>query len=200
MKLFRKSFVLGFFALAAIVTGSFVFSESVRPTASESLKKYEVHSNYVEFNDVNSLEEFADLIIIGSPAKPFEEDNPVVTYNKEGRYEDFYTISDVKVKKVLKGEYSKDTVPVLQSAAITTSLSGKEKIFMISDDFSVMEKNKKYLLFLKKTDNNNYSIISVNQGKFNIDDQDKNEKELSSHNEQYGKLKKEVIEQYKGKF
>ncbi|ADL07016.1 type I phosphodiesterase/nucleotide pyrophosphatase [Thermosediminibacter oceani DSM 16646] len=60
-----------------------------------------------------------------------------------------------------------------------------------------MEKGKRYLLFLKATDSPGvYSIVSLNQGKFNIDNLDTKEKELEQKDGQFKTLKQDVLNKF----
>lgn len=75
------------------------------------------------------------------------------------------------------------------------------RFFLCPDDYTVMEKNKKYILFLAKDDENEgYWIKALNQGKFNIDNTDIREQKLSKENELFGQLKKDVLKKYKDEF
>ena len=69
---------------------------------------------------------------------------------------------------------------------------------MLPNDYSVAQKGKKYIFFLKKGYTGDYFIMAVNQGKFNVDGTDSKEALKSQNNNepQYGKLKNEVLNKY----
>jgi len=187
----KKIIVAGFIVLL-IITGLFVF----RGNRNETIQNFVVYGFHVLYKDANELEKDSDLIIIGHTQKDFKEFPATINYNENGRYSDYYTVTDVKINKVIKGQYSKDTIPVIQAAA----LDKNKNILLISEDCSIMEKSKPYLLFLKRTDLEDvYSIMSVNQGKFNIDNTDtkEKEKEKGESGVQYRDLKEDVLKKYK---
>ena len=131
-------------------------------------KQINIQCNHVLYNDANQLTDYADLIILGQTEKDFSEFSPTFIYTPEGRYQDFYTVTDVKVVKTIKGDYNNNYIPIIQGAALVNSPFKKQNDLLINEGYSVLEKGKPYLLFLKKTDDGNYSIVSVNQGKFNM--------------------------------
>ncbi|OPY58029.1 MAG: hypothetical protein A4E55_01202 [Pelotomaculum sp. PtaU1.Bin035] len=157
---------------------------------NNSINTVTIHGSHAYYSSAKDMETKADLIIVGTPTKAFNDCTPTITYNNSGRYENFYTITDIRISKILKGEYKDDIVPVAQNAAIDK----REKIMLIDDDYSPMEKDKKYLMFLKKNQSNGfYYILGVNQGKHNIDNFDNNEKELLENDTHYKKLRQEVL-------
>lgn len=155
-------------------------------------------ASHVLYNDVDTLTNFADLIIVGQPEKDFSEYTPTIKYTDTGRFEDFHTTTDIKVLKVLKGDYTLKSIPVDQHAALISYPFKLQKDLMISEDYSVMQKNNKYLLFLKKYESG-YCIISINQGKFNVDNLDSNEKLIANQYKQYGELTQAVLSKYANK-
>ncbi|MEI7563621.1 MAG: hypothetical protein WCJ39_08570, partial [bacterium] len=69
----------------------------------------------------------------------------------------FYTITDVNVMKVLKGDYRSKNMALLQSAAVLNSprwgaTFWNRVLFITGELNTVLRKNSTYLLFLKKTD------------------------------------------------
>lgn len=214
--LLNKKFVLsgiGLMLIVAIVAFTSQFSSS-QP------KILVGHMDHFEYENVGELEEAVDMILIGYPVKEFSELEPVIIYNENGRYEDYLTPTEVKIKKVVKGDYSDDTIFVTQRAAFDK----KANTIIYSEDWSPLEKDKEYLLFLSKITpteelftmegrkltftlpswmrtikelDTMYSIHSINQGQFNIDSTDYNEKTMAEKNTQYNKLRESVYAKYK---
>lgn len=64
-----------------------------------------------------------------------------------------------------------------------------------------MKKDTEYLLLLKSTEIDNvYSIISINQGKFNTDNSDKKEIEQRNSDTQLKKLETQARDKFKEDF
>jgi len=163
---------------------------------NEQIQELIVYGDHLLYANANELEKNADLIIIGHTQKDFKEFPGTINYNENGRYSDYYTVTDLKITKVIKGQYPKDTIFVTQRAA----LDKDKNILIINEDCSIMEKGKLYLLFLKKLDlKDTYGIMSINQGKFNIDNTDtkEKEKEKGESGVQYRNLKEDVLKKYK---
>jgi hypothetical protein len=69
----------------------------------------EVHGFYEGYNSAQSLYDDAELVIIGKPTKDFYERDHHATYtdkgiNPLGSVQDFYTITNIAVEEVVKGE------------------------------------------------------------------------------------------------
>jgi hypothetical protein len=181
-------------------------------------------ARYYTYDNVDDLESAADLIIFGKPQASLEDSQPisipkseqakkdpvvnesvVVRDEQDGSMIDTYTITLVKVQKVLKGTFEEKEIRVLQPAAVVQELNQPPFISMVSD-YTPLRKNTKYLLFLKEVDTANlpnlagaYSILSINQGKFNFDKADTEETDLEDENEQYRQLKLKVKKRYESR-
>lgn len=194
-KILNSKFVIPSIFLAIIAVGGL----SIYLFTPE--REISIHADHKLFNSANELEEYADLIVVGETVAEFSEHKPTITYTPEGRYQDFYTITDVKYSKILKGNFSEKFISVIQGAALIESPYKLQKDLLLREDMTLMEKGKKYLLFLKKTDIAGvYSIISLNQGKFNIDNLDLKEKDMEKQNHQFKTLKQDVLNKFNKKF
>lgn len=194
-KILNSKFVIPSIFLAIIAVGGL----SIYLFTPE--REISIHADRKLFNSANELEEYADLIVVGETVAEFSEHKPTITYTPEGRYQDFYTITDVKYSKILKGNFSEKFISVIQGAALIESPYKLQKDLLLREDMTLMEKGKKYLLFLKKTDIAGvYSIISLNQGKFNIDNLDLKEKDMEKQNHQFKTLKQDVLNKFNKKF
>lgn len=163
----------------------------------QPIQVIEIEANTYQFKNVEDLEEKADLIVLGEVNQDFEEYEPTIYKNDFGRLEQFYTIVDFTVKKVFKGE-TLDSVPVIENAAMVTDF-GQKQLF-VHDGYTTMEEGKKYLLFLKKNDfDEGYWVMSITQGKYNVDGLDEKENAFSKTDDHYQKLKEEVLDKYKTK-
>ena len=61
-----------------------------------------------------------------------------------------------------------------------------------------MKKDKKYIIFLKSNGLGGFSVINMNEGKFNLDGTDPDDLG-KEHTEKKEKLKKEVLSKYADK-
>ncbi len=222
----------GFIVVTLILmTNSLLFSCQGSQSKINLVQNSSTNSNYklpIQFNPANhmiyetneELEKDSDLIIVGKIKTDFEQSQPIVVEQKKAGTEklresqsvvvkdkigivDYYTITPVDVKKVVKGSFSEKQVKVIEAGAVVEE-AGKTKYIMARENFSPLQKNSKYLLFLKKIDPSTYpnladvySIISINQGKFNADGTDKKELDVEGKNDRYKKLKESTLEKFK---
>jgi hypothetical protein len=179
----------------------------------------------IRFDSAEKLTEIADLVIIAQPSNNLQEsgkvskknterskdkvglDTSVVIRDEDGKITNYYTLSSVKVKKVLKGNIDSKmkVIGVLQSGALVSE--GQEQYVMATEGFTPLDKGSKYLLFLKEIDGSlfpelsgMYSVISVNQGKFNLDKSDKQEESSEAKDPQYRALKEKVKNKHQQDF
>jgi ribosomal protein L30E len=184
-----------------------------------------VLGNAIQFNTVSELEQRASLIIIGKTTANFEDsqvrnieeskqneldfqpNQSITIKDAAGLPVGFYSITSVKINKVLKGSTDLKEINVIQAGAVSSDGSGKQ-IIIANEGSTPLQKNLKYILFLAKVDtkdypgagNNTYSILSINQGKFNLDQKDVTESKEEVKSSQYKALKKQVSEKYKKDF
>lgn len=168
--------------------------------------------NYETYETVEELDNGADVILIGSPTKEFEEREHVIKFTEPNglitnkHISDYYTLSEIKVKKILKEDsrlqtkLNGDLLKVIEPLAIVDY--GEEKVKLMREGYTEMKKNSRYIIFLKKNTNGDYSVINMSKGKFNLDDTD-TEDILYVHgghkdvDDRKVKLKEQIIEKYK---
>jgi hypothetical protein len=176
---------------------------------------------YIGYDSAEDLSNRADLVIIGSPLSKFEDSQPIRVKDTEQSKQKIepnqsivvidstynsivseYTVTPVKIKKVIKGSITENIVNVIQAAAVVQE-EGKSSYITAAEGFTPLEKNGKYLLFLKQLDSqtfpnmaNFFSIMSVNQGKFNLDKTDSREDQYESKDSQYKSLKLKILKKF----
>lgn len=164
--------------------------------SSNKLKTVEVKANYVTYDNEQKLYDFADIIAIGSVSTDLKDDKVVTTKNDMGHLDDFYTVTAFNIQKLIKGDIKDKTIYINQPVAITKD-TDNSNIKVELEGYSELKKNSKYVLYLKKSSNGNYSIISVTQGKINLDDTDSDEKEKATDSPQLKQLKEQVLKKIK---
>ena len=176
-----------------IAFGSFLCLSLYYFGVYNSISDVKIESNYISYDDISKLDKESDLIIIGNTIQDFEDREHQATYFDDGTLEDFYSITNVKVHKVFKrvdeiknGDY----LNIIEPASIIQTVQGKQRL--LRDDYRPLEKNKQYILFLKKNDNGQYSIINMNLGKLDLSDKDK----IFNLNNKADKLIRDAFEKY----
>jgi hypothetical protein len=210
-----------FMPIIFLISNILLNSCSSNQLLSNSLPVVTSHASAIKYRDTESLEERADLIVVVKPQASLEDskltttvrdsemlkkklilDESVVVKDSEGVMVDRYMATSVKVEKVLKGKVQDNEIKVLQSAAVIRE-PGQAPYIAKTDGYSPLKKGVKYLLFLKEKDVKYfpnfvgvYSIISVNQGKFNFDATDSEETKEEARDPQYADLKAKVRKKY----
>lgn len=177
-------------------------------------------ANYVIYNDVAALESAAELIVVGRPQASLEDSQPtsipesekakkkpilnesVMVKDAQGAIVDQYTITAIKVQKVFQGKVTETEIKIVQPAAAIQQ-PNQPAYILATEDYTPMQKNAKYLLFLKEVDTVTYpnltgvyTILSASQGKFNFDKTDSAEADMEAKNAQYRELKEKVKKKY----
>ena len=168
-----------------------------------SIKVIDIHANYVTYDTEEALNNNADIILYGSPVNKFEDREHVNRENKDGYIEDFYTITEFNVEKVLKNSTTlqineKDLFNIIEPIGLVQQIGGKKVLQMNS--YESMEENTKYIVYLKSNKNGGYSVINMANGRFNMDEDlstDYNKLTPDSlDNSKHIDIKKDVIEKY----
>jgi hypothetical protein len=175
---------------------------------------------YITYDRPEGLETVADTIVVGKPQASIEDSKPisipesqrftkkpiinesVVVKDTEGGNVETYTITSVKIHKLVKGKFKEQEIKVLQPAVVMKE-SNRPPFISTTKGYSLLKPNSKYLLFLQEIDTKTfpnmarvYSILSINQGKFNFDNTDTEETSIEANDEQYADLKAKVKKKY----
>lgn len=194
----KPIFTVLILAVILITTGAYL-SYSMLYNKGNNIKRFSGSACHAIFSS-EGLIEIADVIIIGRPMKDLVDQTPTINYYGSV-ISSYYTERDIEIEKVLKGDYQDKTISVLESAAVIDNPNTKEKELFIDREYSEMQKGKRYILFAKKIPDGRYSLIAVNQGKFNIDSKDSKEKEIQDDKDkQFYDLKIDILAKFKDKF
>ncbi|KOP68944.1 hypothetical protein AMS62_04235 [Bacillus sp. FJAT-18019] len=136
-----------------------------------SVRDVYVSSDYVGYSTGNGLFNNAELVVIGSPTKDFEDREVHLTELPKGFVADIATFTEINVEKVLKGpEEDAVSLTVIEPIGVYQTFKGKKRIAY--EGYTEMKKDNKYLIFLKKNSYGQYSVINMQAGKFNLDGTD----------------------------
>jgi hypothetical protein len=158
------------------------------------------------YRNVEELREEADLIIIGHATESI--------YNLEQIQQkmlgvdvlgEFWVDTPFEITKVIKGDYKENKIIIFQPVHIPSEDSplAKDQVLTYSG-YSPMLKRAQYMLFLVKsefvikegsTHEYAWNIISLNHGKYNLDN--RVQLEVNHSPENHGKLKSEIMKDYR---
>lgn len=136
----------------------------------DSIDVVDIHSNFVSFDDVESLEASSDLIVIGKATKNFDEREHFETLYDDGNLQDFYTLTEIEIEKVLKApedfSLTQNNLTIVEPVSYININNKNTKITrehykeLLAEDTSV--------IFLKKNTFGQFSINNQNNGKFSL--------------------------------
>ncbi|MGV0029383.1 hypothetical protein [Phormidesmis priestleyi] len=180
--------------------------------------------NYKTFSSDDELFQIADLVVIGRPitnldetsfksvtqseskSRKHQDSESIVTRDSSGNVVDTFSIIGFRAQKFLKGDSKEKQLRVLQPSVYIQE-PNKAPYVWLPEGSSPLQKKSRYVLFLKQVDTavypnlaGVYSIISVNQGKFNLDKTDAQESEVERSDEQYRQLKEKVRKRFESDF
>jgi hypothetical protein len=130
-------------------------------------------AKHEDFGNLNELESSSDIIIVG---KKIKGENVIekfdITEGDPDSVKRFHTLADFKINEVLKNEnnnpsINKNTiVTVVENSAYEIDALGNKKVYHI-DGYGLMKENKKYVLYLRKSESTEgeYIIRGVIYGK-----------------------------------
>lgn len=152
--------------------------------------------NYVIYDSEEKLFEYADLVVTGTVCNDLSEDESVISKVEGNHMVDFYSVSPFKIEKLIKGVSNEKIINVYQPIAITREIAISKTKYTIAG-YTEMKKKSKYIIYLEEVSSGYYSVISIDQGKFNVDGTDKDEIKAHSKKEQVKKLKEQALERVK---
>lgn len=122
-----------------------------------------VAANYESYLKVTDIDKSADLILQATPTTDFLSRDAHINRFSSGDVREFYTLTNLKIEKVLKGNLEnlkKETLQVIEPIAHDAKL----KINYTYEDYQPMIQGESYLIFLKKNDFGQWSIINMSLG------------------------------------
>jgi len=156
-------------------------------------------ATFVGYANVNALDAASDLILIGTPTQDFVERASTNTYYADGHIQDISTLTDFKIKHVIKNDEDvelEDVIRIIEPISIIEQ-DGVKTILTV-EDYVELQKGKTYILFLGKNTYGRYSVINMNNGRFAIEEDGNSELAVmaDSVQEKHSEFQKEVLEKY----
>lgn len=150
--------------------------KKMTPVAQEDTNEIpvvQVDANEITFETPEELDAAADLIIIASPSDEFMDREHKVSYFDDGTIQDYYTLTEVQIDKVIKAPSdfnlsNNNTISIVEPVGIVERSVGKRKL--VTNHYEELKEKSSYLLFLQQNSMGQYAIINNNLGKFNLDD------------------------------
>lgn len=119
-----------------------------------------IYSDYPAYINMETLYDKADLVVV---CEKEDLENYIMANKGSGGLELPYTITNFKIKNVLKGDNSLERVIVKQLGGIF------DRVKYVSDNTEPFEFNITYLLFLETYDNTPATLLNPVQGMYYID-------------------------------
>ena len=188
----RSIAVIAVIAMIAVIATWYLVRINVEP------KIVSLDSNYIAYSNVDKLDNASEMIIIGEATKPFEDREHVIKQFDDGNIQDFYTLTDFKIHKIIKKSADAqvvegDTLPIIEPISYTNGLEGKTII--TSDGYKQIESGNKYIVFLGKNTEGQYGVINNELGKFDINNPEPS-KQIQSE-DPYTSFRNSVLNKYK---
>lgn len=194
--------------LLGLVFSSACSNESAKTVANKEEvkdKTISIGANYIKHEEESSLFADAELVVIAKVDKDFNEREHVVTYfpssspEQQKEIEDYYTKTPITIKKVLKKPegFTPDknsTLTIIEPISLIDDVNGKRKL--TAEHYKEVEKSKRYVLYLKKNSYGEYSVINMNNGRFNIDVEEELKVKELDEIEKHNNMKKEIMQKY----
>jgi hypothetical protein len=173
------------------------------PNNNHPIETINLSANYIEANTFAELEAMADLVVVASSEQPFLQRNHIIKQMKDSKGNDLpaimdmFTRTEIVIEKVIKQPTSEnftthDKLVIIEP--ITYDSMKKTKITIAH--YKEMKENQSYIIFLAKNTYGNYSVINMNNGKYNLETL-KRIGSVSNLVSKHQNLAKEIVNNYK---
>jgi len=127
----------------------------------------DISTNSLTFEDVDKLDQFSDLIVVGYAKDNFEDREHVISSYEDGALQDFYTKTDIVIEQIIKkpADFPENT----KDLTILEPLSLRENKKFTADGYTELEKGDTNIIFLAQNTFGDYSLINGSMGKFSLE-------------------------------
>lgn len=210
--------------LTVVVTfiGLIIFTTNL-PTHSKEDKIDELpivssNGNYINYDNFDELEQNSELIIIAQATKNFEDREHINKFHEtpEDKYQPKFLIegitkTEVNIKEILKQPENEhfnegEILSVIEPISIFEDVDKVKKIKTVSNYKEIGTDD--YILFLKKNSYDEYGVINMNNGRFNLNNNDefntikvtaREERELHEDSLLHQQIKETILKKYDAK-
>ena len=158
------------------------YNYEVTHESFEEMKILHSATDFYGFSSEQELFDKVDLVFIGMPLDTFTEcetryynldETSEVT--KDDKYFASYTIRNVKVVEVLKGDCNiNDTIKIAERGTVQEADNGDSIISGVPQEYKIAKKNAKYLYYVSYDRYHDFYMAHMDNGKINIDNLDIN--------------------------
>ncbi|AVK84936.1 hypothetical protein C3943_15960 [Lysinibacillus sp. B2A1] len=174
------------------------------------------NGNYISFENLDTLEQNSELIIIAQATKNFEDREHINKFHEtpEDEYQPKFLIegitkTEVNIKEILKQpedeQYNEgEIISVIEPISIFEDVDKVKKIKTVSNYEAIGTDD--YILFLKKNSYGEYGVINMNNGRFNLSNNNEvntiktltasEERELNEDALQHQQIKETIFKKY----
>lgn len=167
MSFFKKKVVLVSLFVLAISAVAIAYASGQSKPGVPIHNVVNLSANSLTFHEIDKLDAFAELIVIGYAIEDFRDREHVITAFDDGTMQSFHTNTNIKIEKILKkpDDYPSDQNELTIIEPV--SLEGDVKYTV--DDYVELQKDDKSVLFLMKNSFGDYGLINDNLGKFSLE-------------------------------
>ncbi|MEK4073170.1 hypothetical protein MHB43_14765 [Paenibacillus sp. FSL H8-0317] len=162
-----RSLIIGLSILSLFIisTGLYYFlQEKEQMQINEVI---DISTNSLTFEDVDRLDQFSDLIIVGYAKDDFENREHIISSYEDGALQDFYTKTDIIIDQIIK---KPDDFPEnSKEITILEPLSLREDKKFTADGYTELEKGDNNIIFLAQNTFGDYGLINGSMGKFSLE-------------------------------
>ena len=148
------------------------------------------YADYITYDSEAELYEASEMVFIGMPTETFTDGEEllynfnaeIIPDNSDDKIAYCFTVRNVKVLKMLKGDDSIKEIKVAEEAMKQTDLNGTVRIIGLPDNTCITKKNVKYIYYVKKAaqPSMDFYLTRMDQGIVNIDALDANSRSVVS--------------------
>ncbi|MGF6355813.1 hypothetical protein ABIE27_003728 [Paenibacillus sp. 4624] len=165
---FQKRSVLIFALCIFVVTVSIITYMNVQSKPEKSVYTVvNLPANSITFSEVEKLDAFAELIVIGYATDGFADREHVITAFDDGTMQSFHTNANIKITKILKKP--EDFPSDLTELTVIEPVSLDGNVKYTANDYVELQKSEPSVLFLLRNSYGDYGLINDNLGKFSLE-------------------------------
>lgn len=160
-----------------------------------------IQANLAGYASFTEMEAAAAIILIGTPTQEFLDRKPVTSRYPGGDMQDFYTLTDLQIERIIKNESSLNleqdlTMQVIEPVALTLDGNG-DKTKLTLNGYVEMQTDTSYLLFLIESAPGMYSGMNFENSRFAVTKVGKKVKGASSNSaDLHTMFRSEAFEKY----